>query len=373
MTKRSAIWGGLLVLVLATGAAQFPTKDITAVLKEIFPISSTTGNEDLLAERILTRLPPGSEVERDGHGGIIVRRGAEGPRLAILTALDGYGHIVGGITAEGYLTLDRSVSPPHPFFDGFLLGQPVVISTAGGPVHGVVAQPALHLMSRERRQTLVENFSLDNAFVDIGARSEKEARERGIEYLNAVTFWPNLTELAGMRWAGPSLGLKAACALLLSVAAEGRSYPARGEILFIWAAQTKASARGRGRRVSLGALRMKNRFSPQKVIILDAVAAEKGPGSPSLGKGPVLAVPGDTSFSLQESLQRLSEREGIAVQSLSNFQSPVSAPFLGGSAEVLTAGLPVQFANTPSEIIDHRDLEALKRLLMAYLERGGES
>ncbi|MCK7479464.1 MAG: hypothetical protein M0C28_20540 [Candidatus Moduliflexus flocculans] len=58
--------------------------------------------------------------------------GAAGPTL-VLAALDGYGHMVSGITPEGYLTLDRPVPPPHARFDAFLLGQPVDRLDGQGP------------------------------------------------------------------------------------------------------------------------------------------------------------------------------------------------------------------------------------------------
>ena len=202
-----AVW----VLSAAAGAA-----DLKTVTKELFTVPSTTGNEDRLAAKIRGLLPKDLAVEADGLGTIAVRAGgAAGPTL-ILAALDGYGHMVSGITPDGYLTLDRPVAPPHARFDAFLLGQPVIISTAKGPVHGVVSQPAMHLLTPERRKTLVEGFTLETAYVDIGVRSEKEARAKGVGLLDAVTYPAVWTELAGDRWAGPGLGLKAAAAGLVA-------------------------------------------------------------------------------------------------------------------------------------------------------------
>ena len=205
---------GLLLLFFGWGFLE--SSDLKTLVKDVFPIPSTTGNEELLAGRVRAILPKGSAVEDDGLGGFAVRLGQGEPKLVVIAALDGYGFFVSGITPEGYLRVDRAVPPPHAQFDGYLLGQPVVISTRYGPVSGVVAQPAMHLLTQEVRKTVVENFSLENAFVDIGVRSEAEARGKGIEILDALTFWPQLTELAGDRWAGPSLGVKAVCAALIS-------------------------------------------------------------------------------------------------------------------------------------------------------------
>jgi putative aminopeptidase FrvX len=240
-------FGLFLALVVLTGAILEPA-DVKSLVKELFPIPSTTGNEDLLAGRVRGLLPPGLAVEEDGLGTVAIRLGGAPGLTLLLAALDGYGHMVSGITSDGYLTVDRPAAPPHARFDAYLLGQPVIVSTARGPVQGVVSQPAMHLLTQERRKTLVENFSLENAFVDIGVRSEKEARAKGVEILDPITFWPALTELAGDKWAGPSLGLKAVAAVLVAVAESLAKEPPRGETVIAWAAQTKAAARGRGAR-----------------------------------------------------------------------------------------------------------------------------
>ena len=361
----------LVILFVLLGGTPLGSAEVKSALKDLFPVPATTGNEGALAGRVRGLLPAGLATEGDGLGGFAVRLGRGEPRLLILAALDGYGHFVSGITPEGYLTLDRAVPPPHGQFDAYLVGQPVLISTRKGPVQGVVAQPAMHLLTQERRRALVENFSLENAFVDIAVRSAAEARAKGIEILDAVTFWPALTELAGEKWSGPALGLKAACIALAAAAAEpGQDEAADGAVL-AWAAQTKFTARGRGPRTSLGALRARNRWQPQRVVILDLVAAERGPGAPALGKGPVLVASKETPSALGEELERAAEAGGIMLQRLAGPDTPLSAAFAGGAADVVTLAVPVQFLHTPSEVVDLRDVQALRDLLAALLRTGG--
>ena len=360
-----------LALVVLTGATLEPA-DVKSLLKELFPIPSTTGNEDLLAVKVRGLLPPGLAVEEDGLGTIAVRLGGkEGPTL-ILAALDGYGHMVSGITPNGYLTLDRPAAPPHARFDAYLLGQPVIVSTARGPVQGVVSQPAMHLLTQERRKALVENFSLDTAFVDIAVRSEKEAREKGVEILDPITFWPALTELAGDQWSGPSLGLKAVAAVLVAVAESLAKEPPRGETVIAWAAQTKAAARGRGVRPALGALRAKTKWRPVRAVIVDVVAAGKTEKSPIPGKGPVLIQPKDEPSALRQAFERAAAGAGVSCQFLAAADSPLAIPFADPPSEILTVALPVRFLNTPSEVVDLKDIQALRDLLERFLGTGGE-
>lgn len=370
MAHRSVRTIGLIAAAVFIAGATAGAGDVKSLAKELFAIPSTTGNEHELAAKIRALLPKSAAVEQDGLGTVAVRlSGPAGPTL-VLAALDGYGHMVSGITPDGYLTVDRPAAPPHARFDAYLLGQPVVVSTAKGPVAGVVSQPALHLLTQERRKTLVEGFSLENAFIDIGVRTDKEARAKGVELLDAVTYPAVLTELAGDQWAGPSLGLKAVAAVLVDVATEAAAGAAEGETIVAWAAQTKFVTRGRGARPALGAARARTRWQPKRVLIVDVVAAGKSDGFPFPGGGPVIVQAKDDETPLRQALVTLAGEAKVPLQFLAAADSPLALPFSVAPSEVLTVALPVRFLNTPSEVIDLNDLQALRDLLAAFLTKG---
>jgi putative aminopeptidase FrvX len=361
--------GWMAAAVLAFGMTA-RAGDVKSLTKELFAVPSTTGNEERLAAKIRGFLPKGLTVEEDGLGTLAVLFGGPAGSTLVLTALDGYGHMVSGITPDGYLTVDRPVAPPHARFDAYLLGQPVVVSTAKGPIGGVVSQPALHLLTQERRKALVEGFSLETAFIDIGVRTEKEARAKGVELLDAVTFPAVLTELAGGQWAGPSLGLKAVAAVLVDVATEAAAGAAGGEIVVAWAAQTKFVTRGRGARPALGAVRARARWQPKRTVIVDVAAAGKSDGFPFPGGGPILVQAKDEQTPLRQALVKLAGEAKVSLQFLTAADSPLALPFSVAPSEVLTVALPVRFLNTPSEVVDLKDLQALRDLLAAFLTTG---
>jgi putative aminopeptidase FrvX len=372
MAQRINKIAGIAVLIAVLVSAAAEAADLKSLTKELFAVPSTTGNEEMLAARIRGELPKGLAVEADGLGTIAVRIGgaAAGPTL-LIAALDGYGHMVSGITPEGYLTLDRPVAPPHARFDAFLLGQPVIVSTAKGPVRGVVSQPALHLLTPERRKTLVEGFSLENAFVDIGVRSEAEARAKGIEILDAVTYPAVLTELAGGRWAGPGLGLKAVAAVLVSLAGDMAGQGAAEGTIVGWAAQTKFAARGRGARPAVGAVRAKSAWQPRRTVVVGLAAAGKGESAPVPGRGPVLIQAKDEDSPLRRALEQAAAAAGVSLQRLTAEDSPMALPFASPPGEVITLALPVLFLDTPSEVVDLADLQALRDVLGRFLQAGG--
>jgi putative aminopeptidase FrvX len=368
MTKTSMALAAVICLAVAGRAA-----DVKTMVKELFAVPSTTGHEGALAARIRVLLPRGTTVETSGLGTIAVRLpGRTGPTL-LLAGLDGYGHMVSGITPEGYLTLDRPVPAPNAGFDAFLLGQPVVISTAKGPVQGVVAQPAMHLLTPERRKALVENFALETAFVDIGARSGREALARGVALLDPVTYPAILTELSGNCWAGPGLGQKAVAAVLAAAAGEASGRTGGDETVIAWAAQTKFLVRGRGLRPPVGAAQAMALWRPRRAVIVDTVAAGRAGGFPVLGGGPaVLRADAAGSRGLARAFEEEAAAAGLACQSGVGPASPLRVPFAELAENCLTLALPVEFLNTPSEVVSLKDIEALRDLLVRFLHAGAE-
>lgn len=203
--------------------------DLMAHIRTLNAIPAVTGSEDRLAAKIREMLSGRLNVETDNLGSIYVRSGKGEPGQAVLAPLDEFGWFVSGVTADGYLRLDRAAAPPHALVDSFLMGHAVVISTRSGLQNGVVAQPSMHLLTRERRDELQKGISLDLVYIDVGARSEEEVKGKGIEYLDAVSFRPDLVTLANDRLAGPGLGHKAICAALAAAAektAAARAIPA---------------------------------------------------------------------------------------------------------------------------------------------------
>lgn len=369
MSRRTLWFAALMAATIGLAAAAAPASDLKGLVKELLTVPSITGSEDELGARIRKSLGAVPGVEIDGLNTLSVDLGGHPATTLVLAALDGYGHMVSGITPEGYLTLDRPVAPPHGRFDAFLLGQPVVVSTSRGPINGVVAQPAMHLLTPERRQALVEGFSLETAFVDIGVRSEKEARAKGVQILDPVTYPAVLTELQGGLWAGPDLGLRSAAAVLASavLSLDG----AKGDAVVVWAAQTKLAARGRGERPSLGALRARTRWAPRRVVIVDVVAEGKDGSPPLCGRGPALIPSREGPSTLKEDIEKTAAASSSPLQTLAPAATPLTRPFTGPDEEVVTLALPVRFLHTPSEIVNLKDLEVLAALLGRFLKEGG--
>lgn len=344
--------------------------DIKVLVKEFLPIPSVTGNEEALAAKIAAILPKALAVEKDGLGSLYARLGSGGP--IVVAGLDEFGYVVSGITSEGYLTLDRAVAPPVPIYDSFLFGHAVVIGTKAGPVNGVVSQPAMHVLTRERREQLSQGPWLDWVFVDVAARSEAEVRGRGIEILDPVSFKPNLAELANNRLAGPGLGAKTLSAVLAAQAAlaaqpaDPNQKPAAAQ--FAWMAQSRFPARGS--RSSLGAARARAHLTGATAVILDIIPADRGEKSPVFGRGIVLIQAKEGPSKLHDAVEAAAADLKIPLQLRTGTSSPILAPFLADGGDALILALPARYAGTPAETIDMTEADQLVRLLGALLETG---
>ena len=217
----------LLLIVLAL---QHP--DSLAI--RLSAMTAVTGYEQAMTDSLLALLP-GSTRDRIGNVTLTLGRGT--PKRLIVCSLDEVGYVVGNITDDGYLLLRRvGVSRTNALFDQQLEGHRVTVFGRRGPVPGVVAVRSTHL-TRGRPAANDPPFTVDNAYVDVGATSRAEVLALGVDVLTpvALTKRPErYGDRAGLL-AAPNAGRRAACAALASAAL---SKPrARGSVVVAFTVQ----------------------------------------------------------------------------------------------------------------------------------------
>ena len=353
--------------VSIASAAATPA-DLQDLIRQVYPVPSATGNEEVLAAKVISLLPKAASLERDHLGGVYAKLGAGEPALAVVAALDEFGYAVSGILPDGYLQLDRIGTPPVGIYDSFLMGHSIVVSARSGLRPGVVVQPAMHVLTAEMRDKIAKGVTLDMIYVDVGARSEEEARAKGIEILDPVTFSQDLAILANDRMAGTALGLKANIALLADLAGSAAEGRVPQTTAFGWMVQTRLAARGT--RSALGAVLAEAKISPKAVLVLGTVPADRGEKSPVLGAGPVVIQAKEGPMKLREAVEASARDKAISLQFQTGGEGTSLGPFLAGGAEGLVIALPVKFAGTPSEVVDARDIQAVRDLVSDLIRAG---
>jgi putative aminopeptidase FrvX len=173
------------VAALGAGFATARAQDsVSGLTIRLTSIAAVTGYEQRMVDTIL-RLLPRSQLDRAGNA--ILRLGGGSGRRLLVCLLDEPGYVVGGVRSDGYLTLRRVPGRVGPLFDQQLEGHRVDIYGARGPVPGVVAVRSIHL-TRGRTAPSDSAFTVDDAYIDVGAISAAEVGRLGIRVLAPVTL-----------------------------------------------------------------------------------------------------------------------------------------------------------------------------------------
>jgi putative aminopeptidase FrvX len=180
--------------------------------------TAITGYEQSVTDSLLALLP-GSTRDRIGNVTVTIGRGS--PRRLVYCTLDEIGYAVGNITDDGYIQLRRVGGGARlsPLFDQQIEGHRVTLFGRRGSVPGVVAVRSTHL-TRGRPSREEPPFTVDNAYVDVGAASREEVLGLGISLLTplSITKRPHRYGDRGGLLAAPNAGRRAACAALASAA-----------------------------------------------------------------------------------------------------------------------------------------------------------
>jgi len=197
-------------------------------------MTAVTGYEQAMGDSLLALLP-GSTRDRVGNVTLTLGRGA--PKRLLSCALDEIGYVVGNITDDGYILLRRVGGGPRmsPLFDQQIEGHRVTLFGRRGAVPGVVAVRSTHL-TRGRPQRDEAPFTVDNAYVDVGATSRDDVLALGIAILTPVSQTKRAHRYGDRLLAAPNAGRRAACAAL---AAAALSKPrVRGTVVVAFTVQT---------------------------------------------------------------------------------------------------------------------------------------
>ncbi|MFO7980638.1 MAG: hypothetical protein R6V00_07390 [Candidatus Aminicenantes bacterium] len=358
---------GAIFLVLfwpLMGQDDVTQKDV----EDLFFIPCPTGYEDQMAEKIIQQLPDENGISRGLLGNVYFSVEGSLPSLSIVCGMDEIGYIVGGIDPQGYLTLDRVVSAPHPLFDSFFPGHPMQVWTEDGTVQAVMALPSLHIFPRAERENFHEYFTLQKMKLDIGASSREQALDQGILNCAPVTPGKKISHLADGKIAGYSMGRKACAALVLKLAENTFSDGSQGKINFAWLAQTLMAARGSRPRASVGGVRAQKYLDSSQNIIIDIFPTDSlYKQEVQIGKGPVLIINGESETKTASWIVQNAKEQGIPIQRAEIRGSLLYNAFLKENEDFAGFFLPVKFSSSPSEVIDLKDIAAMYKLIASVV------
>ena len=182
---RNWVWiAAMVALILGTSRASAGQTDHKSENRG--EVSAVTGHEQPMTAELLERLNA-SHPKTDNLGNVWVEFGSGSPHTLLVTAVDGPGYVVSGITEDGFLRVQRlPQAAPHASFDALHFAQPVFVTTqTRKEVAGVFAGLSVHL--EPGRLNVPKMSHLDELYVDIGAKSAEEVRAAGVDLLDVVT------------------------------------------------------------------------------------------------------------------------------------------------------------------------------------------
>ncbi|MEP6688181.1 MAG: hypothetical protein ABJC36_07510 [Gemmatimonadales bacterium] len=213
-------------------AAQAADSALPSLATRLAAMTAVTGYEQRMVDSLVTLLPGAA---RDRAGNAVVVLGAGARRRLVACPVSEPGFVVGAVREDGWLTLRRAAGRVGLGFERQLEGQRVTLFGRRGPVPGVVAVRSIHL-TRGRSTPAESPFTVDSAYVDIGAAARADVSAAGVELLTPLALAKRPQRYGRGLLAAPMAARRTACAALVLAArraiAEQGMVP-RGESLVI--------------------------------------------------------------------------------------------------------------------------------------------
>lgn len=309
-----------------------------------------SGQEKGVAE-VIEKLaaPYADEISRDVMGNLIAHKKGSGPKVMFAAHMDSLGLMVTHITDEGFLRVGAigGVSPRD------MLGTPVRFQDG---VRGMVYEnDDLGDAKRE----------MGHLFVDIGAKTADEARQR--VQVGDVAVFATPTCQSGRAFLSPYLDNRVCClALLRAMELLGES---GNDLYFVFTTQEEVGLRG--------AQTAAYAIDPDYAVVTDVTVADDLPGSKhtcssKCGGGAAIKVMDSSVICHPEMVQMLKE-----LAKKGNIPHQMDVIVHGGTdggaihksrAGVFTGGvsIPCRNIHCPQEVAYVEDVEATAQLLAAF-------
>jgi putative aminopeptidase FrvX len=332
-------------------------------LKALLATPSPSGYEQRIQSVVRERMTPFSDrVTTDRHGNVFAARNPDAKTKVMLAGhCDQIGLMVINVEAEGFL----NVQPIGGWDMQILLGQYLTVWTKEGPIQGVVARKAIHLLQEDER-TKVPKFH--EIWVDIGAKDKAEG-ESIVRCGDPVTFTLGYRELRNQLAASPAMDDKVGLWVCMEAVRKlhGRQFSAG-----VFGVSTVAEEIG-----LRGATTATYAINPTVGIAVDVCHATDTPGNDKkqvgdvkCGSGPVLFRGPNINPRVFELLETTATKHEIPVQVRGAPRATgTDANAMQISREGVAVGLigiPNRYMHSPVEVVHLGDLEHAAVLLAEF-------
>lgn len=332
-----------------------------SLLESLLNAPGPSGYERPIQEVVRKHAGSFAETKTDWHGNVTCAVNPSGtPRVLLAGHCDQIGLLVKHIDDKGYLR----VSPIGGWDPQQLIGQPMEVWTANGPVAGVISRKAIHLLTDEERNKVPK---MKDLFLDIGAKGRAEASEI-VRIGDPVTPRLGMRKMRGDLVTGPGMDDRVGVWVVLEAARRAAVKKPRAGVFAVSTVQEEIGLRGA--RTAAYAI------DPQVAIAVDVTHATDTPdsdqnehGRVELGGGPVVVRGPNVNPVLFDKLIALAKANDIPVQisalsqAASNDANALQLTRSGPATGIVA--IPNRYMHSPVEIVSLRDIDHAANLLAA--------
>ena len=306
------------------------------------------------------------DVRTDSHGNVFAARFPEGrpadaPRVMLAGHCDQIGLMVQHVDAEGFLY----IQPIGGWDMQILLGQYLTVWTRTGPVTGVVARRAIHLLTPEEKNRAPQ---FTDIWVDIGCKNKEEA-EGVVRHGDPVTFALGYRDLRNGLAASPAMDDKVGLWVVMEAVRLLKDRPLRASVYGVSTVAEEVGLRG--------ATTATYAVEPHVGIAVDVCHATDTPGNDKkqvgeikVGAGPVIFRGPNINPRVFDRLEETAKEHAIPVQ----VRGAPKATGTDANAMQISrrgvaiglVGIPNRYMHTPVEVVHLDDLMNAARLLAEF-------
>lgn len=335
----------------------------TQFLDQLLTVPSPSGYEERIQAIVREYCQSfAGQVETDWHGNVMAAVNPGGsPRIMLDAHCDQIGFLVKHIDAEGFLR----VSPIGGWDVQTLLGQKMQVWTTQGPLIGVIARKAIHLLTPDERKVVPE---VKDLWVDIGVADESQAREL-VQIGDPVTLKLGYDSMRNGLMCGPGMDDRVGVWVVVSALERVARLAPQAAVFAVSSVQEEIGLRG--------AITSAFTIDPQLGIAVDVTHATDCPtidknehGVINIGGGPVVVRGPNTNPHVFSRLRELAAANQIPMQ-VNALSKPASN---NGNAMQISRGgvatgivaIPNRYMHSPVEVIAQSDLDHAAELLARF-------
>jgi len=329
-------------------------------LSKLVKSVGVSGYEDEIAELTKSEMEKYTDsVEIDILGNVIgLKKGNGKGKIMLAAHMDEIGFVVSHIDKNGFIF----VSPVGGINVKTLVGTRVIVH-GKDKYYGVMGSMPPHVKKEEKE------LSIEDIFVDTGAKNKEEVLEKGIDIGSIITYEGDLKKLSGNRYTSKTMDDRIGVFILIETLKRVKS---PYDVYFVATVQEEVGLRGA--KVS------GYKISPDIAIAIDVTLAMDVPDVKEhkmvteLGKGPAITVMDRSVIGnrkLNSFMEKIAEEEKIPLQRNILTRGGTDA----GSIHLIKEGvvsttlsIPTRFVHSPVECIDMGDVENAVKLLVKVLE-----